>query len=114
MRGLHALRIPGVWRARSTPINREKRAPTAIDLHRELNVLKKGELAWMYAVFKCAPQEALRNLDQVYAHFFWRVKEKKAVRRLARAHLRVANVRKNALHQVTSLLATLAPACKCR
>jgi putative transposase len=29
----------------------------------------------------------------------------KAVRQLARAHLRVANVRKNALHQVTSLLA---------
>jgi len=34
----------------------------------------------------------------------------KAVRQLARAHLRVANVRKNALHQVTSRLATLAPA----
>jgi putative transposase len=29
----------------------------------------------------------------------------KAVRQLARAHLRIANVRKNALHQVTSLLA---------
>lgn len=34
---------------------------------------------------------------------------KKAVRHLARAHLRAANVRKNALHQVTSRLATLAP-----
>ena len=34
----------------------------------------------------------------------------KAVRQLARAHLRVANVRKDALHQVTSRLATLAPA----
>ena len=34
----------------------------------------------------------------------------KAVRHLAKAHLRVANVRKNALHQVTSLLVTLAPA----
>jgi putative transposase len=30
---------------------------------------------------------------------------KKAVRQLARAHLRVANVRKNALHQITSRLA---------
>jgi putative transposase len=34
----------------------------------------------------------------------------KAIRQLAKAYLRVANVRKNALHQVTSLLATLAPA----
>ena len=55
-----------------------KKVPTAIDLHRELNALKKGELSWMYAVSKCAPQEALRNLEQAYAHFFRRVKEKKA------------------------------------
>jgi putative transposase len=55
-----------------------EKTPTAIDLHRELNALKKGELAWMYEVSKCAPQEALRNLDQAYAHFFRRVKEKKA------------------------------------
>jgi IS605 OrfB family transposase len=53
-----------------------EKVPTAIDLHRELNVLKQGELAWMYEVSKCAPQEALR----------------------------VANIRKNALHQATSLL----------
>jgi putative transposase len=52
--------------------------PSAIDLHRELNVLKQGELSWMYEVSKCAPQEALRNLDQAYANFFRRVKEKKA------------------------------------
>jgi putative transposase len=57
--------------------NKEK-VPTAIDLHRELNILKKSELVWMYEVSKCAPQEALRNLDQAYAHFFRRVKEKKA------------------------------------
>jgi len=56
--------------------------PTAIDLHRELNVLKRGELAWMYEVSKCAPQEALRNLDQAYAHFFRRVKEKKAGKKI--------------------------------
>ena len=57
-----------------------EKVPTAIDLHRELNQLKKTELAWMYEVSKCAPQEALRNLDQAYAHFFRRVKEKKAGR----------------------------------
>jgi putative transposase len=55
-----------------------EKVPTAIDLHRKLNVLKRGELSWMYAVSKCAPQEALRNLDQAYAHFFRRAKEKKA------------------------------------
>src|SRR5215472_1620282 len=46
--------------------------PSAIDLHRELNALKKTELSWMYAVSKCAPQEALRNLDNAFAHFFRR------------------------------------------
>ena len=59
-----------------------EKVPSAIDLHRELNVLKQGELSWMYEVSKCAPQEALRNLDQAYAHFFRRVKEKKAGRKI--------------------------------
>jgi len=53
------------------------RSPTAIDLHRELNALKKSELGWMYEVSKCAPQEALRNLDRAFAHFFRRVEQKK-------------------------------------
>src|SRR5215472_15558757 len=47
-------------------------SPSAIDLHRELNVLKQTELPWMYQVSKCAPQEALRNLDTAFAHFFRR------------------------------------------
>jgi len=55
-----------------------QKVPTAIDLHRELNALKKTELAWMYEVSKCAPQEALRNLDRAYANFFRRVNEKRA------------------------------------
>src|SRR5258708_31741529 len=46
--------------------------PSAIDLHRELNALKKTELPWMYAVSTCAPQEALRNLDNAFAHCFRR------------------------------------------
>ncbi|HEY7341847.1 MAG TPA: RNA-guided endonuclease TnpB family protein [Ktedonobacterales bacterium] len=46
--------------------------PSAIDLHRELNVLKQTDLSWMYEVSKCAPQEALRNLDIAFAHFFRR------------------------------------------
>jgi putative transposase len=48
------------------------KSPSAMDLHRELNALKKTELPWMYEVSKCAPQEALRNLETAFAHFFRR------------------------------------------
>jgi len=69
----------GLARKQAAFANGEK-SPTAIDLHRELNVLKKTELSWMYEVSKCAPQEALRDLDKAFANFFRRVKEKKAGR----------------------------------
>jgi putative transposase len=44
-------------------------------LHRELNGLKKlpveqGGVPWMYEVSKCAPQEALRDLDAAFKRFF--------------------------------------------
>jgi putative transposase len=71
----------GLARKQEAYRNGEK-VPSAIDLHRELNVLKQGELSGMYEVSKCAPQEALRNLDQAYAHFFRRVKERKAGRKI--------------------------------
>ncbi len=44
--------------------------PTAIDLHRELNRLKKSRFPWMYESSKCAPQEALRDLDSAFLNFF--------------------------------------------
>jgi putative transposase len=47
-----------------------KKNPAAIDLHRELNALKKIEVPWMYQVSKCAPQEALWNLDAAFQQFF--------------------------------------------
>ena len=55
------------------------KSPSAIDLHRELNQLKKlpvedGGVPWMYESSKCAPQEALRNLDTAYKGFFRRCK----------------------------------------
>jgi putative transposase len=50
------------------------KSPSAVDLHRDLNELKLTDLPWMYEVSKCAPQEALRNLDAAFAHFFRRVK----------------------------------------
>jgi putative transposase len=49
---------------------------SAIDLHRELNALKRTDVPWLYAVSKCAPQEALRNLDRAFAHFFRRAELK--------------------------------------
>jgi transposase len=49
---------------------------SAIDLHRELNALKQTAVPWMYEVSKCAPQEALRNLDNAFAHFFRRAQLK--------------------------------------
>jgi putative transposase len=53
-------------------------SPTALELQRELNALKQTEVPWMYAVSKCAPQEALRNLDRAFDRFFDRVKHKTA------------------------------------
>src|SRR5258706_15824052 len=54
-----------------------EKTPTAIDLHKKLNGLKKNELAWMYESSKCAPQEALRDLDKAFDHFFRRLQLKK-------------------------------------
>jgi putative transposase len=45
---------------------------TAVDLHRLLNRLKRTPgFAWLYEVSKCAPQEALRDVDRAYATY-WR------------------------------------------
>jgi putative transposase len=54
-----------------------KARPTAIALHRELNALKKTDVPWMYQVSKCAPQEALWNLDAAFQQFFRRCALKK-------------------------------------
>jgi len=53
----------------------EKR-PTSIDLHKQWNEWKRENAPWWTEVSKCAPQEALRNLDQAYKHFFRRCKQK--------------------------------------
>ncbi|MDP2993997.1 MAG: transposase [Anaerolineales bacterium] len=49
-----------------------QKVPTAIDLHRQLNALKKVDFPWLHSVSKCAPQEALRSLDQAFRNFFRR------------------------------------------
>ncbi len=53
------------------------RSISAMELHRELNQRKQRELPWMYEVSKCAPQEALRDLDVAFTNFFRRVQRKK-------------------------------------
>ena len=58
-----------------------KKSPTAIELHRELNALKKTDVPWMYQVSKCAPQEALWNLDAAFQQFFRRCALKKQEKR---------------------------------
>jgi putative transposase len=47
-----------------------RKAPNAIALHRQLNLLKQSELAWLYEVSKCCGQEALRDLDRAFDNFF--------------------------------------------
>jgi putative transposase len=54
-----------------------KKSPNAIALHRELNALKKTQVPWMYQVSKCAPQEALWNLDAAFQNYFRRCALKK-------------------------------------
>src|SRR5947209_5421089 len=51
--------------------------PDARALHRELNALKATEFPYMYEVSKCAPQEALIDLDHAFQHFFRKVNLKK-------------------------------------
>lgn len=46
----------------------------ATEQHRELVALKKGELSWLYAVRKAAPQEALRDLDRAFRNF-WKLRK---------------------------------------
>ena len=51
--------------------------PNARHLHRELNALKASEFPYMYEVSKCAPQEALIDLDHAFKHFLRTVTLKK-------------------------------------
>src|SRR2546430_12641529 len=64
--------------ARSQEVYRATgKRPTAIDLHKQLNALKQTDFPWMYEVSKCAVQEALRDLDNAFKHFYRKVTLKK-------------------------------------
>ena len=43
--------------------------PSAIDLHKKLNAEVKPELEWFYDSSKCAPQQALRDLDNAWKRY---------------------------------------------
>ena len=51
---------------------------SAIDLQKELTARKHGDLPWLGRVSKWIVQNALRDLDAAYAHFFRRLRERKA------------------------------------
>jgi putative transposase len=46
------------------------KSPSAYTIHKELVEKKKKEFSWMYQVSKCAPQEALIDLDKAFRNFF--------------------------------------------
>lgn len=48
----------------------DEKHPSAIDLHKKLVAEVKTVHGWYYEVSKCAPQEALRNLNKAYKRFF--------------------------------------------
>ena len=52
------------WNWALNRINEGTSKANAIQLHKELCALKKSEFPWMYNVSKCAPQYALRNLQE--------------------------------------------------
>jgi len=58
---------------------KEKLSTNAIEQHRILNSLKATEFPWMYEVSKCAAQEALRDLDKAFKHFYHGIKQGKPV-----------------------------------
>ncbi len=60
-----------VYKASGTSIS-------AMDLQKELTARKHTDLPWLKGVSKWIVQNALRDLDQAYEHFFRRVRERKA------------------------------------
>ena len=58
---------------------KEKKSTTAINQHKDLCAIKEEQFPWMYDVSKCAPQEALRDLDKAFKNFFRGIKSGKKI-----------------------------------
>jgi len=54
---------------------KSKKSTNAIEQHKLLNSIKLSDFPWMYEVSKCAPQEALRDLDKAFKNFFRGLKQ---------------------------------------
>lgn len=54
-----------------------ERVPTAIDLQKELTARKQTDLPWLHHLSKWIVQNALRDLDDAFKHFFRKCKRKK-------------------------------------
>ena len=52
----------------------DKKSTTAFNQHKDLCKLKEEKFPWMYESTKCAPQEALRDLDKAFKNFFRGIK----------------------------------------
>src|SRR5258708_37361824 len=74
--GSNASRLPGGLKRKQEVYQQTGRSISAMELHRELNALKPTDFPWMYECSKCAPQEALRDLDVAFTNFFRRVQLK--------------------------------------
>jgi putative transposase len=62
--------------------------PSAYDLQRELNALKRTQFAWMYEVSKCAPQVSLYNLGAAYRNMWNDLEDPSLCRGKSREHMR--------------------------
>lgn len=60
-------------------IYKEGKTPSAIDLHKLLNKDVKSIYEWYYDSSKCAPQEAIRNLQDSFTRFWKQHKINKAL-----------------------------------
>jgi putative transposase len=54
-------------------LERNEKCPSAIDLHKKLVAEVKSENPWYYDVSKCAPQQALRDLNTAFKRYFKKV-----------------------------------------
>ena len=71
---------------RQAAYDADKTSLNAISLHKLLNELKPTVYPWLYEVSKCAPQEALRDLDKAYKSWWRRLSEGKRGKRAGAPH----------------------------
>lgn len=78
MKSLGAARFAYNWALdiKKEAFEKREKIPNAIELHKQLNQLKKTTYPWFYDSSKSAPQNALRDCDKAFANFFTRCKKK--------------------------------------